>query len=168
MDSPFLWNPIAANNGQQQQSPFSGGSVAGGYSLGGGQMSAPWQTHGYQAPFGQAVPQGQYQQPQQYQPVDNSYQAQQPQGVPNIFHPPVTQPAPQTAGGTQQTNPFVYKQDVQPVQNGIPQPQATGPNIMYPGVNQPVPQGQPQTLSQLGQQFSPLMMYGGMGGGISF
>lgn len=168
MDSPFLWNPIAANNGQQQQqSPFSGGSLAGGYSLGGNQMNSPWQTHGYQAPFGQAAPQGQYQPQQQYQPVDNSYQPQ-PQGVPNIFHPPVTQPAPQTAGGTQQTNPFVYKQDVQPVQNGIPQPQATGPNIMYPGVNQPVPQGQPQTLSQLGQQFSPLMMYGGMGGGISF
>lgn len=165
MDSPFLWNPIAANNGQQQQSPFSGGSVAGGYSLGGNQMNSPWQAQNYQVPFGQNAPQAQPQ--QQYQPVDNSYQPQ-PQGVPNIFHPPVTQPAPQTAGGTQQTSPYVFKQDVQPVQNGIPQPQATGPNIMYPGVNQPVPQGQPQTLSQLGQQFSPLMMYGGMGGGISF
>ena len=137
MDSPFLWNPIAANNGQQQQqSPFSGGSLAGGYSLGGNQMNSPWQAQNYQVPFGHNAPQ--------------------------------TQPAPQTAGGTQQTSPYVFKQDVQPVQNGIPQPQATGPNIMYPGVNQPVPQGQPQTLSQLGQQFSPLMMYGGMGGGISF
>jgi len=45
LNSPFLWNPIAANNSQQSQSGLlNGGSLAGGYSLGG-------QTDGYQTGF---------------------------------------------------------------------------------------------------------------------
>ena len=133
-------------------------------------MSAPLADAGVPSPFGQAVPQGQYQQPQQqYQPVDNSYQQQQPQGVPNIFHPPVTQPAPgQTAGGTQQTSPYVFKQDVQPVQNGIPQPQAMARTSCIQALISLFRKASHRRSASLASSSACLAMYGGMGGGISF
>lgn len=55
MNSPFLWNPIAANNSQQSQSGLlNGGSLAGGYSLGG----QGGQSDGYQTGFMPTVQQG--------------------------------------------------------------------------------------------------------------